>query len=254
MLAGKRVVVTRSRKQASALSERLRALGAIPLEFPTIAIIPPADEYAALDTELARLETYDWIVFTSVNAVEHVWHRLETLGIPTTAIATRKVAAIGPATAAALEARGVPVSVIPQQYVAESLLDAIPNPAGRRFLLPRADIARAALREGLRDAGADVVEVPAYRTIPATPSPDILAELARGVDIITFTSSSTARNFVAALGRKRARALAESALVAAIGPITAETAREEGLRVDVVAEEHTIDGLIHALVAAFTTP
>ena len=250
MLTGKRVVVTRSRKQASALSERLRALGAIPLEFPTIAIAPPADGYAALDAELAQLKTYDWVVFTSVNAVEHVWHRLETLGIPTAAIATRKVAAIGPATAAALEARGIPVSVIPQQYVAESLLDAIPNPAGLRFLLPRADIARAALREGLRDAGADVVEVTAYRT----PSPNILAELERGVDIITFTSSSTARNFVAALGRERARALAESALVAAIGPITAETAREEGLRVDVVAEEHTIDGLIHALVAAFTTP
>lgn len=253
MLTGKRVVVTRSRKQASALSERLRALGAIPIEFPTIAIVPPADDYAALDAELQRLETYDWLVFTSVNAVEHVWQRLGVLGIPAEAVAARHIAAIGPATAAALEARGVPVNVVPEQYVAEALLEAIPNPAGLRFLLPRADIARAALREGLQAAGAEVVEVTAYRTVPATPPPNVLAELKRGVDVITFTSSSTARNFVAALGREDARAIASTALVAAIGPITAQTAREEGLHVDVVAEEHTIEGLVQAILATFTS-
>ena len=141
--------------------------------------------------------------------------------------------------------------MVPKRFVAEALLDVIPNPAGKRFLLPRAALARDALRTGLQHAGAQVIEVPAYDTILPAPSSETLAELDAGVDVLTFTASSTVRNFVTQLGQARARSLANQAQVAAIGPITAETARDLGLRVDVVASEYTIGGLVAVLVNAY---
>ncbi len=248
-LRGKRVLVTRARAQADEMVRRLRALGAEPLLFPTIEIRPPADGYAALDAALGRLADFDWVVFTSVNGVEHVLRRLEHLGLEPSALNRAQVAAIGPATANALRARGVRVSLLPREYVAEALLEAFPAPAGRRFLLLRADIARPALREGLRAAGADVEEVAVYRTALARPEPSALARLDGGVNVLTFTASSAVRNFVAIVGDERARRLAAQAVVAVIGPVTAQTARELGLRVDVVAGEHTVPGLIEALCA-----
>jgi uroporphyrinogen-III synthase len=246
-LMGQRVLITRAREQADELEHRLVARGAIPIAFPAISFVPPTDNYAALDAALQQLASFDWAVFTSVNGVIHVWQRLEALGLDAQVFTRLRLGAIGPATAAGLTARGLSVAVIPERYVAEALLEAIPNPVGQRFLLPRADIARDALRTGLQAAGAEVVEVPAYHTIRVDPSPDALAELDHGVDLLTFTSSSTVHNFVAQVGHERAQRLAQRARIAVIGPITADTVREHGLRADIVATDYTIAGLIEAI-------
>jgi uroporphyrinogen-III synthase len=250
ILGGKRVLVTRPQAQASDLVHRLQELGAVPITLPTIRIVAPADNYAGLDVALRQLATFDWAVFTSVNGVVSVWQRLTVLGLDAQAFTHLRLAAIGPVTAEALVGRGLRVEVLPDHYVAEALLSAIPHPAGQRFLLPRAAEARDTLHIGLVTAGAEVVEVHAYRTLPAELSPEALEVLEHGIDILTFTSSSTVRNFVAQVGAARAQALASRAVVVAIGPITANTAHELGLRVDAVASEYTIAGLVQALVAA----
>ncbi len=250
VLQGKRILVTRPREQASDLERQLQSVGAIPLAFPTIRIVPPTDGYAALDAALRQLNTFDWAVFTSVNGVKHVWQRLDALGLNPAARAPLRLAAIGPASAKALTAKGLEIAIMPDRYVAESLLEAIPAPAGQRFLLPRADIARDALRTGLQAAGADVLEVPAYHTVQVEPTPEDWASLENGVDILTFTASSTVHHFADQVGQERLQTLARDALVAAIGPITADTARTLGLRVDVVADRYTIDGLVDAMVMA----
>jgi uroporphyrinogen-III synthase len=250
ILQGKRVLVTRPHAQAGDLVHRLLALGAIPLTFPTISIAAPADNYAALDAALRHLTAFDWVVFTSVNGVIHVWLRLAALGLHPQSLLPVRVAAIGPATADALQERGVQVAVVPDRYVAEALLEAIPTPAGQRFLLPRAAGARDLLHSGLVAAGAEVTEVHAYQAVPAALSPEARAELDNGVDVLTFTSSSTVQNFVDQLGADQAQRLAARAMVVAIGPITAQTAHEMGLRVDAVATEYTIAGLVQALVGA----
>jgi uroporphyrinogen-III synthase len=250
ILQGKRVLVTRPHAQAVDLVHRLQALGAVPITFPTIRIEAPADHYAGLDAALRQLATFDWVVFTSVNGVVHVWQRLAALALDTQTFIPLRLAAIGPATADALVTRGVRVDVVPERYVAEALLTAIPHPAGQRFLLPRAAGARDTLQVGLLAAGAEVVEVHAYRTLPAELSPEALAALEHGIDVLTFTSSSTVRHFVAQVGAERAQALTTRAVVVAIGPITAHTAHELGLPVHAVATEYTIGGLVEALVAA----
>ena len=250
-LQGKRILVTRAQAQAHDLEARLQALGAVPLSFPTIHITPPRDGYAALDAALRELATFDWVVFTSVNGVDHVWQRMAVLGLDDHVFTRLQLAAIGPATAAELAARGLQSVVVPKRFVAEALLEVMPDPAGKRFLLPRAALARDTLRTGLQRAGAQVVEVSAYDTILPEPSSETLAEIEAGVDVLTFTASSTVRNFVAQLGQARARSLADRAQVAVIGPITAETARNLGLRVDVEASEYTIGGLVAALVDAY---
>jgi uroporphyrinogen-III synthase len=253
VLQGKRVLVTRARAQASDLVHRLQALGASPIVVPTIDIVPPADAYAALDAALGALATFDWVVFTSVNGVHHVWQRLPGLGLTARAFAALHVAAIGPATAEVLRAHQVEVAVVPERYVAEALLEAIPHPAGQRVLLPRAAGSRPILpilRTGLEAAGAQVVEVHAYQTLVAALPSEALTALEAGVDILTFTSSSTVHNFCAQMGPERLRRLATQARVVAIGPITAATAQALGLHVDAVASEYTIAGLIDALLAA----
>ena len=248
VLQGKRVLVTRARAQAGDLVQQLQALGALPIVAPTIDIVPPADAYAALDAALRELSTFHWVVFTSVNGVLHVWERLMALGLTAGAFAAVHVAAIGPATAAALQSRHIHVALVPERYVAEGLLDAIPPPAGQRFLLPRAAGSRATLRTGLVAAGAEVAEVHAYQTMQEEPSSAAFAALDAGVDVLTFTSSSTVHNFCSQMGPERTRRLAAQARVVAIGPITAATARALGLRVDAVASEYTIAGLIDALI------
>lgn len=244
-LAGRRVLVTRPQEQSEGLFKHLHALGAEPILFPVIAIVPP-EAGGPLDQAIARLADYDWIIFTSINGVEHFWARLpEDIGIrsPLAAVANLKIAAIGPVTAEALRRRGAQVHLMPDEYRAEAILEVIGDVTGLRILLPRADIARPALADGLRARGAHVVEVPAYRTVRGNPSPAAFDALCAGVDVITFTSSSTVRNFVSLTdGVDYGRPL-----IACIGPVTAATAHELGLPVDVVAEEYTIDGLLEAL-------
>jgi len=247
-LSGKRVLITRARDQASALIARLEELGAEPIEFPTIQIVPPED-FGPLDAAIARLSTYDWIIFTSVNGVGFFWERLTAAGLDASALEHAHIGAIGPATAEALAQAGLHVDFMPPQFVAESILDTIGPIEGKRILLPRADIAREALAVGLRDRGALVDELVAYRTVPARLTPELRhAVLNAGIDIATFTSSSTVRNFIQALGGLDPAEVLRGAQVACIGPITAQTAHELGLRVDIIATEHTIEGLVNEIV------
>ncbi len=246
-LAGKRILVTRPRAQAAELCDKLAAQGAQPIVFPTIEIAA-LDDYAALDHAIRHLAQYQWIVFTSVNGVKAFWDRLDVVGAGLTP--TQRVAAIGPATASALQSHDVTVTLIPDEYVAEAIIESIGVVRGQRILLPRADIAREALAVELQKRGAVVDEIAAYRTLPAQPDPTGLIELQRGVDVITFTSSSTVRNFIALVGQN---VISPNTVIACIGPITANTARELGLRVDVTAAEYTMDGLVATLVAYFDT-
>lgn len=264
-LAGRRILITRPRAQAAELSDLLLAHGAQPIVFPTIEIAPLLDP-GRLDQAVYGLGAYDWVIFTSVNGVAAVWDRLAALGLDSGAFGAVQVAAIGPATAQALAQRGVRAEFVPGEYVAEAIAAGIGAMQGQRVLLPRADIAREALASALRQRGATVDEVTAYRTLPAELDPQALAELRRGVAAITFTSSSTARNFVALLrgqgeaaspaaedapaGERLLSAL-EPAIIACIGPITAQSVRELGLPVDVLARQYTIAGLVTALEEFF---
>jgi uroporphyrinogen III methyltransferase/synthase len=252
-LWGKRVIITRASEQAPELAERLAALGAQTTTLATIQIAPadPAPLDAAVRAVSAGM--YQWVIFTSVNGVAAYAERLAALDLDARALAAR-VGAIGPATAAALRARGIRPDFVPTEYVAEAVAEQIGDIAEQSILLPRADIARPALAELLRAKGAWVHELAAYRTIapPLDPAAVIQALHEPRPDAITFTSSSTVRGFVSALGgRDPATALA-GIVVACIGPITAATAREYGITPEVVATEYTMDGLVAALQAALT--
>ena len=240
-LQGRRVVITRPAEKARRLADRLRSLGAVPIEFPTVRIEPA--ESGPLDAAPDTLERFDWIVFTSANGVEAVFARLAAAGKDARVIAARKVAAIGPVTAQALREQGVEPALVPGEYVAEAILEALGDVHGKRFLLPRADIAREVLADGLRQRGAAVTDVAAYRTVGAGGPPPDLSD----ADAVTFTSSSTVRHFLAA------GAAVGRAKVVCIGPVTAATARELGLTVDAMATEYTEDGLIQALEGALST-
>jgi uroporphyrinogen III methyltransferase/synthase len=243
-LFGRRIIVTRAREQASGLVERLAALGAATVELPVIEIGEPADGGHALREAAARVGAYDWVTFTSANAVGRFFAALGDVGRDTRALADSKVAAIGPGTAEALAAAGVRADLVPERFVAESLLEAFPAGPGR-VLLPRAAVARDALPAGLAERGWAVDVVEAYRTVVGQPPPEALAAAATA-SAVTFTSSSTVTNYLAVAGD-----LPVPPVVACIGPITADTARAAGLTVDVVAAEHTIDGLVGALVEVF---
>lgn len=246
-LAGKRIVVTRARAQASSLSARLRELGAEVIEMPAIRLeaLDPAPLHRALDA----LSGYDWLVFTSQNAVELVWRVMRERGLDARSVAHARVAAIGRATADALLDHGLAADAVPEQFVAESLVEALrrrDDVKGKRVLLARAAAARDVLPEGLRAIGAHVDEIPIYRTVlDGDGGARVAARLHGGeIDLVTLTSSSTAQFFVEAVGVEAARA----APVASIGPVTSASARALGLRVDIEAGEATIAGLVEAVV------
>ncbi|CAG0987007.1 partial uroporphyrinogen III methyltransferase / synthase, partial [Anaerolineae bacterium] len=250
-LFGKRILVTRAREQASELSQMLRELGAEPIEFPVIRIAP-LDDYRALDDALTR--RYDWIIFTSGNGVSAVWYRLEALGRDARTFAGARLGAIGPATAEQLTAHGLRADFVPGEYVAEAIVAGIGDVNGKRVLLPRADIARENLARDLRARGARVDEVVAYRTITLDandPSAQHIRDLlaAGEIDAITFTSSSTVRGFVNVIRFPISNF--QFPIIACIGPITAQTARDLGLQVDVTAQEYTLEGLTRALVSCW---
>jgi uroporphyrinogen-III synthase len=251
-LAGKRILATRAEEQSQDLVAILESVGAVPILFPTIRIVP-LDDNRELDARLQNLRDYDWVIFTSVNGVRHVFDRLKTLGLPARAFDNLKVAAIGPATEALLHQHGLVVSLRPDEYIAEAIVAALlaRGPVtGKRFLLLRVDIARAVLREQLAAHGAIVDEIAVYQTALGQPEAAAYEALRAGVDAITFTSSSTVRHFFDLLGDEAGQ-IASGSVVACIGPITAQTAREMGLRVDVVAREYTIPGLVTALTDLF---
>jgi len=242
-LRDKRILVTRAQKQAAALCDALSAEGALPIPFATIEISPLEDP-TRLDTALDNLAAgqYAWVIFTSVNGVDACQERMLLSGVDPQIFGAARVAAIGPATAAALQNLGKRVDFVPQEYVAERILDGLGDVAGKRILLPRAEVTRPVLVEALIRAGASVDEVPVYHTLLPPPDPLGLAALRQGVDVITFTSSSTVRNFVSLVGIETG-----AARIACIGPITAQTAQSLGLPVHIVARDYTIPGLVQAI-------
>ncbi len=237
-LFGRRIVVTRARAQASELAELLEAQGTEVIEFPVIKLVPPPS-YEALDAAIARLAEYDWAIFTSPNAIDWLLGRLRDLGRDIRALGEARLCAIGPGTVRSLESKGLRVDLVPEQFVAESVVDAFADRdiGGRRVLLPRALEARDVLPERLREMGAEVDVAPVYETVLEEIDAEPLRQRLRAgeVDCVTFTSSSTVRNFVHLL-QPDAAELARGILVACIGPITAQTAGEHGLRPGLVAE------------------
>jgi uroporphyrinogen-III synthase len=260
VLSGLRVLVGRARHQAGALSSGLRERGARVVEIPFIEIRKPRS-FKPLDTALMNLEDYDWLILTSVNGVEAVWDRLTKLRLTQRELPRLKIAAIGPATKKSIEVRGRKVQVVPREYVAESVVKSLRGRVkGKRVLLARAKVARDVIPRELRKLGAEVDVVEAYETVlPKTSRWRLQAVLKnprQRPGVITFTSSSTVKNFAEladVAGRERLQKdihILEGIKFASIGPVTSATLRELGLPVDVEARQYTIPGLIKAIVSA----
>ncbi len=264
-MSGKRIVVTRSQEQSQEFADKLAALGAEPIVFPVIQFEPlPADE---LDAALAKIETYDWILFTSGNAVDFFFQRLEigdwrllvpNLQSPISNLP--KVAASGSATAQKLAELGLEADFIPGEFVGEKLVEGLGDLTGKRVLLPRARIGRPKIAELLREQGAEVDDIALYDTITAVPTPEALAQLAQGFDMLTFTSPSSVRNFLKIVETTDLRGCrlrvgqnlgGLKTTVACLGPITRDEAQKFGLTVHIMPHEYTIDGMIDAIVDYF---
>ncbi len=255
-LFGKRIVVTRAREQASGFLKRLTELGAEGIEFPTIAIAPP-ESWDPLDEAIRSLEAYHWAVFTSVNGVKSFLGRLAAAGKDLRDLKGLKIAAIGPGTAEGWESRGIRPDLVPGEYRAEALVEFFRtrDPQGMKILVPRAAKAREVLPRELEKMGARVDVVPAYQTVrPEQDSEAVRQALQAGrIDLVTFTSSSTVENFLSMFGG-RAPEIVEAlgaVPIACIGPITADTARRNGLQVTLVPEDYTIEALTEAVVRFF---
>lgn len=237
-LFGKRILVTRAREQASELSRLLAEAGAEPIEAPMIRIenLPPSDDL------LERLRKADWIVFTSANGLPALLEQIDALGADIRALGTARIAAIGPATAEGIRSRGLRVDFVPSRFVAESAAEEFPSPEGKRILIARALEARDVLPEALAGRGAAVETAAVYKTVVEQ---DGLPDLSN-IDAITFASSSTVRSF-----REKFAGEVKGPVIACIGPVTAQTAREMGLKVDLEPEEFTIPALVEALTRHF---
>jgi uroporphyrinogen III methyltransferase/synthase len=256
-LFGRRIVVTRSREQAGELIDMLEERGAEAIPAPTIRIAPPEDG-EPLDRAAASAGSFEWIVFTSANGVDHFMRRLLAIA-DVRELKGVRLCAIGPSTASRLQRYGIRVDLMPPEYRAEAIvqslkeLDAID---GRRVLLPRADIAREVLADELRAAGAEVVEVAAYRTVLGAADRDSDYDVYRmlldkQIDAVTFTSASTVRNFATIFGQEQAADLLRTTVVASIGPVTAEAAQQLDITTTVMPERYTIPDLVDALVEYF---
>jgi len=249
------VLVGRARHQAGALSSELRKAGAEVIEIPFIEIRKPRS-FAPLDSAIKQLSSYDWLILTSVNGVESMWARMKKLHRTSAAEGGLRIAAIGPATKKAIEQRGMTVDVVPKEYIAESVVRSLRSRVkGKRVLLVRAKVARDVIPRELRKAGADVEVVEAYETVVPRTSRIRLRKALNGSrtrpQVVTFTSSSTVRNFVKLLGAGRVRSSElEGVRTASIGPVTSGTLRELGLPVDIKAREFTIPGLVAAICGA----
>jgi len=253
-LSGVRVLVGRARHQAGVLSTELRKLGATVLEIPFIEIRTPRS-FRPLDSALQDLASYDWLILTSVNGVEAMWERVTKLGLTKAVFRHVHIVAIGPATKKAVEQRGIKVDVVPKEYVAESVVRSLGRRVkGKRVLLVRAKVARDVIPRDLSRAGAHVDVVEAYETVAPESSRTRLRTALKSPrqrpHIVTFTSSSTVKNFVELLGARGKRTSVNGILTASIGSVTSSTLRALGLPVDIAAKEFTIPGLVKAIVGA----
>ena len=248
-LEGKRVVVTRSEEQAEDVTAMLRGLGALPIVFPTIQFVPLS--LAALDAAFQCMDSYDWLLLTSSNAVRFFWQALESRAFDGELPA---IAVSGSSTAATLaEVAGVRPELVPDEFVAASLVAGMGSIEGKRVLLPRSRIGGTELVRLLQAGGAHVDDVALYDTVTADPDPNAVEELRNGFDAVTFASPSSVRNFVTLMQRAGfATALPAGCVVACVGPVTADAAHERGMTVQVVADPHTMEGLVQALAVHFS--
>ena len=255
-LEGIRILVGRARGQASALSAQLQALGADVIEIPVIEIRPPSS-HKPLDTAVKQLSKYDWLILTSVNGVNALAARMKRSNIAPEQLAHLKIATIGPSTRSTAEKMGLEVSIVPPKYVAESVVESLRGKVeGQRVLLVRAAVARDVIPRALREMGATVDVAEAYQTVVPESSRkklrSVMEDQKRRPQVVTFTSSSTVRNFVALLGGRgrppHTTNLLDGVRLASIGPITSATLREFGLPVHMEAEEYTIAGLTRAIL------
>lgn len=251
-LEGWRILVSRAKKQAGSLTDLLHQQGAEVMEVPFIEIRPPRS-YKAMDDAIRLIGEYEWLILTSVNGVQALFERMEKLGMPKRRLLPLNIAAIGPATKAAIEREGLSVAVTPKEYVAESVVEALKEKVkGKRVLLCRAKVARDVIPRELRKLGAFVDVVEAYETVIPAASRVKLRRLLRDEEkrphAITFTSSSTVKNYVSLLGIRSGKSkLVQGVCNVSIGPVTSDTLRQYELSVDVQATEYTIPGLIQAL-------
>ena len=244
-----RVLITRPRKDASEFAQALEQIGAEAVYFPTISIHPVKD-YSALDRAISHLHIYDWLIFTSVNAVEAVLNRLAWMGIERFP-ETLRIASIGPKTAARLREGGFSPHFMPQEFLAEAILPGLGDLNDRWVLLPLADIAERRLAEAIQSANGIAHIVTAYHTLPAEPDPAGMAAIRAGVDIITFSSGSTVRNFVSIVQKAGLDPfqLPGKPRIACIGPKTAQVAQRLGFSVEILANTYTTEGLVQAIAA-----
>jgi uroporphyrinogen-III synthase len=253
-LAGKRILVTRAHRQAEGLSSRLRELGAEVIEAPVIEIRPP-DSFEELDAALNEILQYDWLILTSVNGVEALFSRLDPLGLSVDSLQHLKIAAIGPATEERIQDHGLVVDIVPQKYVAEDVVRSLRKQVkGERVLLARAKVARDVIPEELRNAGARVDVVEVYQTVVPENAKEMLEKVFRQAElphVITFTSSSTVKNFLSTILGTEIPSKLSKIKLASIGPVTSETLREFGMPVHVEGDEYTMDGLAQAIVRMF---
>ena len=251
-LFGKTIIVTRSRDQASVFSDQLIDLGANVLEYPTINITDP-DDFGPLDRELKNLGSTDWLIFTSVNGVDAFFNRIFELGRDVRDLKGVKICSIGPSTTERIKGFHVSIDCQPPKYVAESVIEALKKVdeiKGKRFLMPRTDIARSYIPEELEKLGAEVSDIIAYKTELATDGDNIVLDKLKDgeVDIVTFTSASTVKNFVKIIGEDNLSAFKDNVQFASIGPITNESAKGMDIEISIKAEEYTIPGLVQAIV------
>ena len=250
-LFGKRIIVTRSRDQASIFAEMLIDRGATTIEFPTIDVVPPSS-WEELDRAIHAVESYDWIIFTSANAVKFFMERLRGLGKDLRLLKGVSICTVGPKTAESLEQHGLRADMIPSEFKAEGVLAALGgvNVKGKKFLIPRAKVAREIIPDKLREQGADVTVAVAYENVRPEADTDRIKKmfLEKKITAVTFTSSSTVHNFIEILGQKEYKTLLAGVTVACIGPVTAKTAEEFGMKTDVMPKEYTIPSFVEAIV------
>lgn len=248
-LFGKNILITRARSQASKLTTALEELGANCIEAPAIKIAPPDDNYVSLDNAITKIHDYDWIIFTSTNGVERFFARLNEKNLDARCLSNAKIAAIGTATADKLKNYGIIADKIPTMFKAEGILEVLQNDIqkGSKVLIPRAQKAREALPIGLRKMGAIVDVAETYCTKMADTNKDDIKDLLKNnqIDMVTFTSSSTVENLLKLIDGEKT--LLNNVKTAVIGPITAKTCKNNGLKVDIEADVYTIDGLVNKI-------
>ncbi len=251
---GKRIVVTRSRDQASVFAEMLIDRGATTIELPTIDVVPPSS-WDELDAAIRIIDSYAWIIFTSANAIRFFMDRLRELGKDLRLLKGVNICVVGPKTAEALESYGLRPDLIPSEFKAEGVVDALGGTGvkGKKFLIPRARVARELIPDKLREQGAHVTVATAYENVRPTADADRARKLFedRKIAAVTFTSSSTVHNFVEILGQKEYKTLMEGVAIACIGPVTAKTAQEYGIKTDIIPNEYTIPALVDAMTAYY---